>query len=145
MRARASCTTSSRRSSSPPQSDATVLITGESGTGKELVARAIHKRSVRANGPFVAVHTGAIPRELIASELFGHERGSFTGAIDRKEGKFELADGGTIFLDEISTMDERTQINLLRVLETFALHAHRRQEGDGRPTCASSPRPTATS
>ena len=102
------------------QSDATVLITGESGTGKELVARAIHMRSKRAQGPFIAVHTGAIPRELIASELFGHERGSFTGAVDNKEGKFELADGGTIFLDEISTMDERTQINLLRVLESFA-------------------------
>ncbi|HEX6837211.1 MAG TPA: sigma 54-interacting transcriptional regulator, partial [Polyangia bacterium] len=102
------------------QSDATVLITGESGTGKELVARAIHMRSKRAQGPFVAVHTGAIPRELIASELFGHERGSFTGAVDRKEGKFELAENGTIFLDEISTMDERTQVNLLRVLESFA-------------------------
>jgi DNA-binding NtrC family response regulator len=100
-------------------SDATVLITGESGTGKELVARAIHNRSNRAGGAFVAVHTGAIPRDLIASELFGHEKGAFTGATDRKEGKFELAEGGTIFLDEISTMDERTQINLLRVLETF--------------------------
>src|SRR5215831_7009222 len=100
-------------------SDATVLVTGESGTGKELVARAIHNRSSRTSGPFIAVHTGAIPRDLIASELFGHERGSFTGATDRKEGKFEQADGGTIFLDEISTMDERTQINLLRVLETF--------------------------
>jgi len=83
------------------------------------VARAIHKRSGRAAGPYIAVHTGAIPRDLIASELFGHERGSFTGAVDRKEGKFELADNGSIFLDEISTMDERAQINLLRVLETF--------------------------
>jgi DNA-binding NtrC family response regulator len=101
-------------------SDATVLVTGESGTGKELVARAIHHLSERRAGPFIAVHTGAIPRDLIASELFGHERGSFTGATDRKEGKFELADTGTVFLDEISTMDERTQINLLRVLETFA-------------------------
>jgi DNA-binding NtrC family response regulator len=100
-------------------SDATVLITGESGTGKELVARAIHNRSTRAQGPFMAVHTGAIPRDLIASELFGHERGAFTGATERKEGKFELAENGTVFLDEISTMDERTQINLLRVLETF--------------------------
>jgi DNA-binding NtrC family response regulator len=100
-------------------SDATVLVTGESGTGKELVARAIHARSARVSGPFVAVHTGAIPRDLIASELFGHERGSFTGATERKEGKFEQAESGTIFLDEISTMDERTQINLLRVLETF--------------------------
>src|SRR4051812_21449152 len=101
------------------QSDATVLITGESGTGKELIARAVHLRSQRAAGPFVAVHTGAIPRDLIASELFGHEKGSFTGATERKEGKFELSEGGTIFLDEISTMDERTQINLLRVLESF--------------------------
>ena len=101
------------------QSDATVLITGESGTGKELVARAVHVRSQRASGPFMAVHTGAIPRDLIASELFGHEKGSFTGATDKKEGKFELSEGGTIFLDEISTMDERTQINLLRVLEAF--------------------------
>ena len=102
------------------QAGATVLITGESGTGKELVARAVHYRSPRSAGPFIALHTGAIPRDLIASELFGHERGSFTGATERKEGKFELADGGTIFLDEISTMDERTQINLLRVLETFS-------------------------
>ncbi|HEX2573717.1 MAG TPA: sigma-54 dependent transcriptional regulator [Polyangia bacterium] len=101
------------------QADATVLITGESGTGKELVARAVHRRSRRMSGPFVAVHTGAIPRDLISSELFGHEKGSFTGAVERKEGKFELSEGGTIFLDEISTMDERTQINLLRVLENF--------------------------
>ncbi len=102
------------------QADATVLITGESGTGKELVARAVHYRSQRANGPFIAVHTGALPRDLIASELFGHERGAFTGATERKEGKFELAEGGTLFLDEISTMDERTQVNLLRVLESFS-------------------------
>jgi DNA-binding NtrC family response regulator len=101
------------------QSDTTVLIVGESGTGKELVARSIHQRSAVAEGPFVAVHTGAIPQELIASELFGHEKGAFTGAVDKKPGKFELAEGGTLFLDEISTMDERTQVNLLRVLETF--------------------------
>jgi DNA-binding NtrC family response regulator len=100
-------------------SDTTVLIVGESGTGKELVARSIHARSPQAQGPFVPVHTGAIPQELIASELFGHEKGAFTGAVDKKPGKFELADGGTIFLDEISTMDERTQVNLLRVLESF--------------------------
>jgi DNA-binding NtrC family response regulator len=99
-------------------SDTTVLIVGESGTGKELVARSIHQRSAVAQGPFVAVHTGAIPQELIASELFGHEKGAFTGAVDKKPGKFELAEDGTLFLDEISTMDERTQINLLRVLET---------------------------
>jgi DNA-binding NtrC family response regulator len=99
--------------------DTTVLIVGESGTGKELVARSIHSRSLRASGPFIALHTGAIPQELIASELFGHEKGSFTGATDRKPGKFELAEGGTLFLDEISTMDDRTQVNLLRVLESF--------------------------
>jgi DNA-binding NtrC family response regulator len=99
--------------------DTTVLTIGESGTGKELVARSIHARSARGQGPFVAVHTGAIPQELIATELFGHEKGSFTGATDKSPGKFELSDGGTIFLDEVSTMDERTQIGLLRVLETF--------------------------
>jgi DNA-binding NtrC family response regulator len=101
------------------ESDATVLIVGESGTGKELVARSIHTRSRRARGPFVPVHTGAIPRELIASELFGHEKGAFTGATDKHPGKFEQAEAGTLFLDEVSTMDERTQVNLLRVLETF--------------------------
>jgi DNA-binding NtrC family response regulator len=101
------------------EADSTVLIYGESGTGKELVARSIHARGKQASGPFVAVHTGAIPQELIATELFGHERGSFTGAVDNKPGKFELAEGGTLFLDEISTMDERTQVNLLRVLESF--------------------------
>jgi DNA-binding NtrC family response regulator len=100
-------------------SDATVLVLGESGTGKELVARSIHQRSSHAAGPFVPVHTGAIPQNLIASELFGHERGAFTGAVDTQPGKFELAEGGTLFLDEISTMDERVQVNLLRVLETF--------------------------
>jgi len=101
-------------------SDATVLITGESGTGKELVARAVHQRSRRATGPFVAVNTGAISPGLIASELFGHERGAFTGAVDAKEGQFEQAERGTLFLDEISTMDAQTQVNLLRVLETFS-------------------------
>ena len=99
--------------------DTTVLIVGESGTGKELVARSIHQRSGKANGPFVPVHTGAIPQELIASELFGHERGAFTGAVENRPGKFELAEDGTLFLDEVSTMDERTQVNLLRVLESF--------------------------
>jgi DNA-binding NtrC family response regulator len=99
--------------------DTTVLIMGESGTGKELVARSIHTRSGRNAGPFVAVHTGAIPQELIASELFGHEKGSFTGATEKTPGKFEQSENGTIFLDEVSTMDERTQIGLLRVLESF--------------------------
>ncbi len=98
---------------------APVLVVGESGTGKELVARAIHQRSRRRNGPFVPVHTGAIPRELIGSELFGHEKGSFTGAFAAAEGKFEAAAGGTVFLDEVGTMDAAVQVSLLRVLETY--------------------------
>jgi two-component system nitrogen regulation response regulator NtrX len=94
-----------------------VLIHGESGTGKELVARAIHQRSKRAAGPFVEVNCAAIPQDLIESELFGHEKGSFTGATGMKRGKFELADGGTIFLDEIADMSLATQAKVLRVLE----------------------------
>ncbi len=94
-----------------------VLIHGESGTGKELVARAIHRASKRAAGPFVEVNCAAIPQELIESELFGHEKGSFTGATGMKRGTFELADGGTIFLDEIADMSLATQAKVLRVLE----------------------------
>ncbi len=93
-----------------------VLITGENGTGKELVARAIHVNSPRKDGPFIKVNCAAIPNELIESELFGHEKGSFTGATDRRRGKFELADGGTIFLDEIGDMSIATQAKILRVL-----------------------------
>jgi DNA-binding NtrC family response regulator len=97
--------------------DIPVLITGETGTGKDLVAAAIHRRSSRKNRPYIAVNVGAIARELIASEIFGHERGAYTGAEDTRPGIFEQADCGTVFLDEIATMDEKTQISLLRVLE----------------------------
>jgi formate hydrogenlyase transcriptional activator len=98
-------------------SDATVLITGESGTGKELIARALHRRSNRSRRPFVCMNCAATPPSLIATELFGHEKGAFTGASQRRAGRFEVADQGTLFLDEIGDMPVETQVSLLRVLQ----------------------------
>ena len=97
--------------------DSTVLVTGESGTGKELLVRALHTNSLRKNNPFVPVNCGAIPKELLESELFGHEKGAFTHAIRSRPGRFELADGGTIFLDEIGEMDLTLQVKILRALQ----------------------------
>jgi DNA-binding NtrC family response regulator len=112
--------------------DISVLITGETGTGKDMVASAIHRRSRRASGAYVAVNTGAIPSELIASELFGRERGAYTGADESAKGHFEQAHGGTIFLDEISTINEKAQVSLLRVLESKTF----RRVGGDKDICA---------
>jgi DNA-binding NtrC family response regulator len=103
------------------RTEATVLVTGETGTGKELVAETLHELSVRADGPFVPLNCGAISPNLIESELFGHEKGSFTGATERRFGCFERADGGTLFLDEITEMPVELQVKLLRALESSAV------------------------
>ncbi len=109
-----------------------VLIRGETGTGKELIARAIYQHSDRANAPFVAINCAAIPGTLLESELFGHERGAFTGAESRRIGRFEQADGGTIFLDEIGDMTPGTQVKLMRVLQEKYLATARRQGNHSR-------------
>ncbi|PYM17916.1 MAG: sigma-54-dependent Fis family transcriptional regulator [Candidatus Rokuibacteriota bacterium] len=119
--------------------DSAVLVLGESGTGKELVARAIHERSARVRRAFVPIHCGALPHEVFESELFGHEKGSFTGAITTKPGLVELADGGTLFLDEIGEMEPDSQVKVLRVLETgtfFRVGATRARRADLRLVAA---------
>ncbi len=121
------------------QTDSTVLITGESGTGKELVARAIHENSTRADKPLVTVNCGAIPAELLEAELFGHIKGAFTGAIQNRVGRFELANGGTIFLDEVGELPLHLQVKLLRVLQTRqfeAVGSSKTMEVDVRIICA---------
>jgi two-component system, NtrC family, nitrogen regulation response regulator GlnG len=121
------------------QSHVTVLVTGESGTGKELVARALHKHSPRANGPFVAINTAAIPKDLLESELFGHERGAFTGAQTMRRGRFEQAEGGTLFLDEIGDMPFDLQTRLLRVLsdgQFYRVGGHQPQKANVRVIAA---------
>jgi DNA-binding NtrC family response regulator len=121
------------------QSSASVIIAGESGTGKELIARAIHSNSPRKYFPLVSVHCGALTESLLESELFGHEKGAFTGAMYNRKGRFEMADGGTIFLDEIATISTKMQIELLRVLETksfMRVGGNKEISSDFRVICA---------
>src|SRR3954463_1546863 len=121
------------------QSHATVVINGESGTGKELVARALHRHSPRASNPFIAINTAAIPKDLLESELFGHERGAFTGAQAMRRGRFEQAEGGTLFLDEIGDMPPDLQTRLLRVLsdgQFYRVGGHTPPAATGRVTAA---------
>jgi len=121
------------------QSNSSVIITGESGTGKELIARAIHSNSSRKFFPLVTVHCGALSEDLLESELFGHEKGAFTGAMFNRKGRFEIADGGTIFLDEIATISAKMQIELLRVLETkkfVRVGGNKEIKSDFRVICA---------
>jgi transcriptional regulator with PAS, ATPase and Fis domain len=102
--------------------DVPVLLQGETGTGKDLVAAVIHRESGRRNGPFIPVNLGALPGDLVGSELFGHEKGAFTGAVERREGKFEQGHQGTVFLDEIGNIDEKMQVSLLRLIEQKKFH-----------------------
>ena len=128
-----------REIESVAQSNASVIITGESGTGKELVARAIHANSSRKFFPLISVHCGALTESLLESELFGHEKGAFTGAVYNRKGRFEMADSGTIFLDEIATISPKMQVELLRVLEskTFVrVGGHKEITSDFRVICA---------
>jgi DNA-binding NtrC family response regulator len=121
------------------QSNSSVIITGESGTGKELIARAIHSNSPRKFFPLVSVHCGALTESLLESELFGHEKGAFTGALYNRKGRFEMADGGTIFLDEIATISPKMQVELLRVLETHSfmrVGGNKEISSDFRVICA---------
>ena len=146
------CATNHRRGSELKQvtlalhraaaTDTTVLLEGESGTGKELFARALHVLSTRAEGPFVAINCAAIPENLLETELFGYEKGAFTGAANRKPGKFELAHRGTLFLDEIGELPLALQAKLLRALEETAIRAGRRHGTRCTSTCASWPRRT---
>ncbi len=122
------------------RSNSPVIITGESGTGKELIAKAIHSNSRRKFSPLVSVHCGALTESLLESELFGHEKGAFTGAMYNRKGRFEMADGGTIFLDEIATISQKMQIELLRVLETktfLRVGGNKEITSDFRVICAS--------